>query len=154
MKCFKANGRGKMKEFYFKAIVFLIKSNTFDQLKKVLVKILVVASLEYDGNKEGTTNYTEAEKFKEIFLKKIENNDFKENLYTSDHDDIEDENEIIQNNRQTLNHSNKMDEFIKKIKEHVSVLSNSQGDRLNAYFCRINRKPNDIYIYVSKHIKY
>ncbi|CAI6372658.1 unnamed protein product [Macrosiphum euphorbiae] len=133
-KCFKVRNHGKIKEFYVRAIVLLIKSKTLDQFKTILTEILVVASSEYDGNIEGTKYYTSSEKFRENILKQIENDGFKENIISDDEELLEENEDIEYNIQSSTNISNNMDTFIKSIKERVVVLSNIQGDRLNGYF--------------------
>jgi len=132
-KCFKVRSHGKIKEFYVRAIVLLIKSRTLEQFRTILTEILVIASSEYDGNIEGTTYYTSSEKFREKILKQIENDNFKENII-SDDEELAEENEDTENIIQSFDISNNIDTFIKSIKEHVAILSNVQGDRLNGYF--------------------
>lgn len=132
-KCFKVRSHGRIKEFYVRAIVLLIKWRTLEQFRTILTEILVIASSEYDGNIEGTTYYTSSEKFREKILKQIENDNFKENII-SDNKELTEENEDIENIIQSSNISNNMDIFIKSIKERVTILSNVQGDRLNGYF--------------------
>lgn len=126
--------KGRIREFFIRAITVLVESKTLEEFEDIFVMILVISLSETDGLRCFTEIPTPAEEFRCRII-----NIIKDKTIPYDSDSMTDASkqnfdEDINRDIFHLNHNSDIDNYLEYLMKKINSYCLIEGDRVNAYY--------------------
>jgi len=138
-KCLTGTKNYRLKEFYVRCVMLLIRANCLEEFENVLLDILTVSISQTEGDQMGSTNKCPAEEARIWLLNNIRGTTINENDMSNN---ILDNNRILFDNSDEeidvfntrVQENSKINAFLNGIKSKSISYSLVEGDRISPYY--------------------